>query len=73
MQYTVQQETFEGENVCRFQDFIAIHESFLYEIFGLVSFSGTSEQSAKVFFTKLYFPLIYKVFFLENFSHFNQS
>ena len=47
--------TFEGANFSEFWGFVAIHESFLYKIWGVVSFGGTSEQSAKVFSVKILF------------------
>ena len=53
---TAWQETFEGENFCKFRGFVAIHESFLCKIGGVVSFGGdTSEQSAKLFSVKILF------------------
>ena len=48
--------TFEGENFREFRGFVAIRESFLREIWGcVVLWRGTSEQSAKVFSTKIVF------------------
>ena len=34
---TVYQETFEGKNFHKFRGFVAIHESFLREFWGMVS------------------------------------
>ena len=41
---TVQQETFEGEDLREFRGFVAVRESFLREIWGVASF-GTAQAS----------------------------
>ena len=49
---------FEGENVCEFHSFVAIHESFLRKIWGVVSFGMESVKvfsATIVFFTNLQF------------------
>ena len=52
--HTTQWETFEGENFHNFCGFVAIHESFLYEIWGRgVLWRGKTEQSTKVFLAKV--------------------
>ena len=49
-------KTFEGENFHEFRGFVAIHESFLCEIWGCgILWCGKSEQSAKVFYVKIVF------------------
>ena len=46
----VERETFEEENFRKFRGFVAIHESFLCEIWGRgILWHGKSEQFAKVF------------------------
>jgi len=55
---------FRGRKLCEFRGFVVICESFLHEICCVASFSGTSEQSAKVFLQKSCLLLI-----RENFSH----
>ena len=52
--YTIQWETFEGENFHQFRGFVAIRKHFLREIEGVASFgANTSEQSAKLFSANL--------------------
>ena len=55
--YTVQRETFEGENFREFRGFVAICESFLHEFLrhGIFWGGGKSEQSVKVFSMKIVF------------------
>ena len=53
-------ETFKGENLREVRSFVAIHESFLHEIwrFGII-WRAKSEPSAKVFSMKIYFSPIH--------------
>ena len=45
-----------GENFCEFRGFVAICKNFSAKFGGMASFGGdTSEQSAKVFSTKIVF------------------
>ena len=55
---------FQGRKLSEFQGFVVICESFLRKICRVASFSGTSEQSVKVFLQKSCLLLI-----RENFSH----
>ena len=45
---TVLWKTFEGENFREFQDFAAIREIFLFEIWGSDIFCGTNKKPMKV-------------------------
>ena len=52
LESTIQQETFKGEKLHEFRSFVAIREIFFLKF---AYFGGTSEQSMKVFSTKILF------------------
>ena len=68
--FTVQRETFEGENLRKSRGFVAIRESFLREIWGMPLFGGTSEQSTKVFSAKILFSTNLRKFSPTKVSHY---
>ena len=65
---------FEGENFCEFHGFVAVHESFLREIWGVASF-GTAKMSnpRKFYPQKSYFHQFAKVFSLKSFPLYGNS
>ena len=80
--HTVQRETFEGENFCDFQGFVAIHENFSAKFGDVVSFGSTSVQYAKVFFfakmifstnSQIFSPLKVSVIVILNFIRLSVS
>jgi len=71
--HTAQWETFEGENSCDLQDFVAIREIFSAKFGDVVSIGGTSMQYAKVFSVKMIFPPIHEFFSLKSFLLYSNS
>ena len=63
--YRIQWETFEGEN---FHDFVAIHKSFLHEIWGVAFFGAAKVSNLQKFSPRnRIFHQFANVFFLESF------
>ena len=61
-------ETFEGENFREFRGFVAIHESFLREIWGMVSFGAAKASNPwKFSLWKTYFSPIHESFLPQKF------
>ena len=54
--YTVQRETFEGENFHEFRSFVAIRKSFLHKIRGMASLAVTPVSNQQVFSARILFP-----------------
>ena len=54
--HTVQRETFEGENFRKFRGFVAIHESFLCDIWDVAFFGAAKASNPRnIFSTKIVF------------------
>ena len=65
---TVYQETFEGENFCKFCSFVAIHKSFLHEIWIMASFGAAKVSNPqKLSPRKSYFSPICESFLPRKF------
>ena len=63
---TVWWKTFEGENFCDFQSFVAIRVKIFFKRFeGVASFGDTSKQSTKFFSVKFFYT---DLFFRESFQ-----
>ena len=63
LHYTVQRETFEGENFSQFRGFVAIRESFLCEIWGRGIFLVAPVSTPRKFsLRKSYLPPIRESF-----------
>ena len=65
---------FEGENFCELRSFVAVHESFLREIWGVASFGVAKTSNPRKFYPqKSYFHQFAKVFSLESFPLYGNS
>ena len=68
LRYTVQQETFEGENFCEFCSFVAIRESFLHKFLWQESLAQHKQAICESFLhVNRIFHQFAKVFSLKSF------